>query len=272
MFRQKLLLWMMIGVLLLAGCGGDEPEAVEPETAVSQPTAQTEQAAAAETAVEPTSVPVAVELTAVSPMVTPLPTEPPPTATAEPAPDVPTGEPQQVLLDAMRLSLNSGPYRTTVTLTSDDEGVTTLVGEVVPPDQMHVTTTTSGVTTEMIILADQMWMKPPDSAWMQFPGGMSISQITQQFMLDPEAAGMTFDDVAFAGIDTLNGEPTWMYDYRSTFDAGTGPIESQGRLWISIASGRPLQQTSKSESDGVVTTILQVIEYDPAITVEAPEQ
>ena len=67
MFRQKLLLWMMIGVLLLAGCGGDEPEAVEPETAVSQPTAQTEQAAAAETAVEPTSVPVAVELTAVSP-------------------------------------------------------------------------------------------------------------------------------------------------------------------------------------------------------------
>lgn len=272
MFRRILLLWMVIAIFVLAGCGGDAPE-----TAVSQPTAQTEQAAEAETAVgstdiEPTAAPAAIEPTAVDPTATPSPTEPPPTPTTEPAPDMPTGEPQQVLLDAMRLSLTSGPYRTTVTITSDAEGITTLVGEVVPPDQMHVTTTTSDITTEMIILADQMWMKPPDSEWMQFPGGISIAQITQQFMLDPEAMGMTFSDVAFAGLDTLNGEPTWMYDYRSTFDAGTGLIESQVRLWISIATGRPLQQTSTSESDGVVTTILQVIEYDPTITVEAPEQ
>lgn len=266
MFCRKLLWLMMIGMLVLVGCGGDEPE-----TAVSQPTAQIEQAVEeageVETAVEPTTAPVAVEPTA-----TPLPTEPPPTPTTEPAPDVPPGEPQQVLLDAMRLSLNSGPYRTTVTLTSDDEGVTTLVGEVVPPDQIHATTTTSGVTTEMIVLPDQMWMKPPDSEWMQFPGGISISQITQQFMLDLEAAGVTFDDVVFAGTDTLNGELAWMYDYRSTFDAGTGPIESQGRLWISALSGRPLQQKSESETDGVVTTVMQVIEYDPTITVEAPGQ
>lgn len=268
MFRRQLVVWMLIATFVLAGCGGDEAE-----TAVSQPTTP------AETAVEPAVVepavvePTVVEPTAVAPTSvapTATPTEPPPTPTAEPAPEVPTGEPQQVLLDAMRLSLSSGPYRTTVTITSGQE-VTTVVGEVVPPDQMHITTTTGDVATEMIILAEQMWMKLPDTEWTVFPGGISISQITQQFMLDPEASGITFEDVVFAGTDTLNGEPAWMYDYRSTFDAGTGPIESQARLWISIATGRPVQQTSESEIDGVATSILQIIEYDPTITVEAPE-
>lgn len=268
MLHRKLLLWMMITVLLLAGCGGDEPEVAAPETAVSQTTSTTTETETNQVAAEATAVslPTAtVEVTAVAtiaPTATPAPTEPP-----EPA--APSGDAKQAVLDALKLSLNSGPYRTVTTIT-DENGVTELAGDVIPPGQMHIQLTSADGTTEIIFIGDQGWMQSGGSGWIDFPAAQAIGEMTKQMMLDPESAGFQIEDVVFVGPDTVNGEAAWVYTYRSIVGEGSDALESNGKLWISAVTGLPMQQEGESEIGGQKSTVLQIITFDPAITITPP--
>ena len=115
---------LLLALLLLAACGGDEPA----PDAASAP----ESSAPAQPA---TALPAAaVEL---------------------------PGDPKAAILQAMRAQMSSGPYRTTTTITLDD-GVQTITGAVILPDRMQVAMDLGGMKTEMIYISDKVWSRQGD--------------------------------------------------------------------------------------------------------------
>jgi len=232
----------LVASALLAGCGGnDEATATEPAVAPAATIAAV-QATVAATA---TPVPVAAE--------------------------IPT-DPQAALIAAMRAQVNSGPYRNQTTIISDDSTVE-LNAEIIPPDRMHMTNNFGGQSQEQILIGDKGWMKQGDT-WVESPmsGTNLVAQASGEMV---EEMIKTISDVTLIGPETVDGVDALVYSYTSDMNkSDTMKMDSIStvKVWIATASGLVIKQEIDSAAMGIKSKTVQIITYDPNITIEPPVQ
>jgi hypothetical protein len=273
--------WILIFCLtvgILTGCTADPTTTAPPApntetqaTAVSQAPAATKATDTTATMAPATEMPVETATDVPAPEATDVPSAPT-EAPVEPDPSVqePTLSPNEAIRAAMRAQLTGGPYHVD-TINSSPEGDVTISGDVVPPDQMHSTLTTAGTTVEILVYGGQMWMNHGEG-WGEPMSGEAVQSTLMQLLQDPDSLNMTFSNETFAGVDTVNGSPTWVYTYMQSVDFGMGdPIVSDSRLWIEIATGLPVKLEGTATAMGIPSTTTQIITYDSSITITPPQ-
>jgi len=267
---KRLLVSLFLLTLLLAACGGS------PAAPTTAPATTMAPAAA------PTSAPVATTAPAAS-AATPVPAAtkaplaaraiPPtaaPAATSIPtAAPTPSGSAKDAIIAAMQATLKAGPYHTKSIITSDN-GTITMTGDLIPPDKLHTTMKATDFEMENIIIGDQGWIKQ-NGKWAVSP--MSSKTVLQSafLALTAEQLDLTISDAKAVGSEAVNGEQARVYTFTSTTDLGeSGKIISAVKLWVSARSGLPVKQEIAGEAGGVKSTTVQMIEYDPTISVVPP--
>lgn len=272
-----IILLVLMAMLVLVACGGSDT-AVAPESAE---VAATEPAAPEEA---PTEAP--------EPTATPLPeptAEPEPTAapaeasTSEPEPTAVPAEEETAAdtedaLTAVQSALvdqfATGSWRVIQDVTSSDmpEGQVRSVIEYVTPDRFRVTLTLDGETlSEAIIIGDTMYQNL-GGTWMEVP--VQMTEMLPDFMPSEDMfdeAAMDLRDVEFIGTEELNGESTRVFRYVSSDTLDGATSSATVTVWVRESDNLPVQQIIEAEADGVVSTIIQTIEYDPNITIEPPQ-
>ncbi len=304
---HTLFLLLTLAALSLSGCAGSATPAPAQPTQVPQ--AQATTAPAAPEAA--TSAPAAPEATATVPEPTAAPTSLPqptveltPTAAALAAPTLaPTSEPtttlgaQATAAPSAQGAAGSGApvdsiwnatskmaqqaYRATIVSTTTgaaaNNGTRTITMEYAPPGHMHMTLT-GGM--EIIVLEDQgtIYQKMGSSAtWTQMPATMAQAILSNMPMSDPKQLSqlkqqIIVDQTKFVGPDLVNGTPALVYDY-ATRSATDPSVTHNSRVWVGVTNGLPLKvQTSgnSASGSGQITTVV-TYQYDPSITVQAPQ-
>ncbi len=200
---------------------------------------------------------------------TPVPTQSAATATVEPttapAQPAPAADPHTAVANAMQAMLKAPPYHTETTITSDS-GTTQISGDMILPDQMHVITQRSGKTTEMIVAGGKAYLKLNDK-WTVSP--LNVSDLMSSIM-EGFSQNTTISNVQFVKPDTVDGEPTLVYQFDSQYAAQGIQVTAATTLWLSANTGLPVKLESDGEVSGVKSHTVQTIKYDPTITIQAP--
>ena len=226
---------LLLAIYLLAACGGDDP----------------------------------------APGATSAPENIPPTAqpaTAAPAAQLPS-DPNAAILQALRAQLNAGPYRTTTTIDMEG-GAQTTVGTVIPPDRLHIVLDLGGMKTEMIYIGDKVWSRQGEKEWQVADrlGTPGAGLLDESMIADTEK---TITAVALVGPEVIDGVDTLVYTFTSDLSKSeVMPMESimQSKIWVNTATGLIIRQEIEDTTTGTPAKTVQVIEYDPTITIEAPVQ
>ncbi len=169
----------------------------------------------------------------------------------------------------MQATLKAGPYRTKSTIVSDS-GTINMTGELIPPDKLHTTMKAADFEMENVIIGDQGWIKQ-NGKWAVSP--MSSKTVLQSafLALTAEQLDLTISDAKAVGSEAVNGEQARVYTFTSTTDLGeSGKIISAVKLWVNARSGLPVKQEIAGEAGGVKSNTVQMIEYDPTISVVPP--
>ena len=205
---------------------------------------------------------------------------PPPAAANQPASNTPPaaanalpGDPKAAILQALRAQLTAGPYRSTTTITMED-GAQTMVGEVAPPDRMHVEMDLGGIKTEMIYIGDKVWSKQGDDAWTESDrmGGLGGALLDESMIADTER---TIIEAALVGPEQVGGVDAVAYTFTTDMSKSeVMPIESivQTKVWIDPTTGLIVRQEVTDSLSDTPSTTVQEIEYDSSITIEPPVQ
>ena len=260
---KRLLVSLFLLTLLLAACGGS-PAA--PTAPVAVPTVAPA-ATTAPAAPAVTTVPAATKAPAVA---TSIPATAVPAATSVPAAaPASSGSAKDAIIAAIQATLKAGPYRTKSTIVSDN-GTINMTGELIPPDKLHMTMKATDFENENIIIGDKGWIKQ-GGKWAVSPMSGKAALQAAFLALTAEQLGITISDAKALGTEAVNGEQARVYTYTSTTDLGeSGQVISAVKLWVSAKRGLPVQQEIVGEAGGVKSTTVQMIEYDPAISIVPP--
>ncbi len=253
-------------MLVTAACGATATPTKAPAATAAVPQAKPTTAPTAAPQAQLTMAPTATRppATATPPLqatATPAPTK------APAAPSAPSGNPRDSIIKAMQAQLASKSYRVRSTIVSAS-GTMQSVVEFVPPDRLHSTTTSVASTTEMIIVGTKAYQKS-GTAWINLPFDVGSMMKSLTSSASEEAiAGIS--DVKFVGAEVLDGAPTFVYTYASTYKSGD--IESSGtvKLWVGALDNLPRKTIIQGATMGYTATTTQLIEYDPTIKIEAP--
>jgi hypothetical protein len=248
---KRLLVSLFLLTLLLAACSGSPAAPTTAPATTMAPAAAPTSAPVAGTAIPPTAVPAA--------------TDAPTTAPA------PSGSAKDAIIAAMQttLKLKAGPYRTTSIITSDN-GTITMTGDLIPPDKLHTTMKAADFEMENIIIGNQGWIKQ-NGKWAVSPMSSKVVLQSAFLALTAEQLDLTISDAKEVGAEAVKGEPARVYTFISTTDLGeSGKIISAVKLWVNAKSGLPVKQEIAGEAGGVKSTTVQMIEYDPTISVVPP--
>ncbi len=186
-------------------------------------------------------------------------------ATAKPTPVAPatvpaqpTGQPvdaKAAIVAALEALDKHGPYRMTITASSEAGGPVTL--EVVPPDRSRYSGSVDGKPVEVINIGTAAYVLDPDGTWQT----STTADSSAATLLNDPATLNSLTNVEVLPPQTINGTSTIVY----SFVDATSP-EVKVTLWVSQDKGRPVQMQTTSTDE----TVLYVIEYDAGIKVEAP--
>jgi hypothetical protein len=165
----------------------------------------------------------------------------------------------------MAAQVAGGPYRATTVVNSDGT-ITEMISEVVPPDKIHVTI--GGGNMEIILIEGQVWSKTLGAEWAQMGSPDMMQGIFDT--INGQISDTTLSNVQFAGSEPVLGVQADIYTFTSAMPDSN--VSSDVKLWISQESGLPIRLESTNVAQGVTSTVIQTIEYDSTITVDAPVQ
>jgi hypothetical protein len=165
-------------------------------------------------------------------------------------------------IDAMEVA---GPYKTHTIVTAGDRTFES-IAEVIPPDRFHVIA--SG--QEMLIIGPKSYIKQ-NGKWISFAADVSEIVAGVRGSLQDDIA-YRISDVQQVGQETVNGTPAIVYQFKEDVGSGSDQISSLVKLWIDQARGVPIRQEIDSDVKGVKTHTVQVIQYDPNIVIDDPNQ
>ena len=224
-------------------CRAGHPAAATPVPAATK-------APVAATAIPPTAVPAATSVPAAAP--------------------APSGSAKDAIIAATLATLKAGPYRTKSTIVSDS-GTINMTGELIPPDKLHTTMKATDFEMENIIIGDQGWIKQ-DGKWAVSPMASKTVLQSAFLALTAEQLDLTISDAKAIGSEAVNGEQARVYTYHLYHRSGRAlaRVISAVKLWVSVKSGLPIKQEIAGEAGGIKSNTVQMIEYDPTISVVPP--
>jgi len=233
---------LLAALLLLAACGGE----ATPESANAPAPAAT--SAPAASAAQPAAP-----------------------AAAAPASAALPDDPKAAILQALRRQLTAGPYRSTTTITVGG-APQTVTGEVIPPDRMQVSMDLGSMKMEMIYIGDKVWSRQGDGAWQSSDqmGAAAGGLVDESMIADTE---QTITEAALVGPEQVDGVDTLVYAFTTDLSKSTlTPMESivHSKVWIATATGLVVRQEIEDTSAESPSKTVQVVEYDPSITIEPP--
>jgi hypothetical protein len=135
--------------------------------------------------------------------------------------------------------------------------------EFVAPDRFRIKT---GPGLETIVIGKDVYVSL-EGSYMKLPGGMpdSVPNLREAF----EKEGRKwFSDVRFVGEETVNGRPSYAYDYVNKGPQNAG--ENNSKIWVAKDDGLPLRIESRYKSGNLKTMTIEY-EYDPNIKIEVPK-
>lgn len=143
-------------------------------------------------------------------------------------------------------------------------GEVQLDAEVVPPGNVHMTTTVGGQPMEMIIIGDESWMKT-DGGWM--PMGAADTTLPSSFGAPGLEQLKTITAEQCLGTQTINGVELLAY----TFNMDQAGAPGTNVLYADPATKRAVHIESNADAgNGQTLSMIVSYEYDASITVVAP--
>jgi hypothetical protein len=260
---KRLLVSLFILTLLLSACGGPAAPTAAPAAPTVAPIVTTAPAVPVAATAVPAATKAPVAATAVPPTAAPTATSVPAAAPA------PSGNAKDAIIAAIQATLKAGPYRTKSTIVSNS-GTINMTGEMIPPDKVHTTMKSADFEMENVIIGDQGWIKQ-NGKWAVSPMSSKTVLKSAFLALTAEQLDLTISDAKALGTEAVNGEQARVYTYTSTTDMGeSGKAISAVKVWVSVKRGLPVKQEIAGEAGGIKSTTVQMIEYDPTISIVPP--
>jgi hypothetical protein len=141
--------------------------------------------------------------------------------------------------------------------------------EVIIPDHFRMY---GGPSGEMILTPEGAWIKfPGQDAWMPAPPG--TTQIARQFMspefIEQAKAGVR--SVKALGTERVGDTEARVYQVEQVMTVMGIESKTSSRLYVDIASGRPIRQEIESEAMGQRSSTRQEIRYVADLQIVAPK-
>ena len=159
-----------------------------------------------------------------------------------------SSDPRGALAESLNSMLAAKSYRAHV-VSSSSRGATNVTAEFVAPDRFHLTTDLQmpgqGKTThETIVVGKDTYVKMGNTPWRKFP--VNLGDMISQFR-DPKVVAELGKnaDVKFIGAETLDGTPTFIYQY--TFNLPQNKdFKGTSKTWVGMSDNLP----RKTETEG----------------------
>jgi hypothetical protein len=251
----------LAGVLAACGSPSSAPEPSQTPAPAASPLAQASQTPL------PTKAPTA------GPSQAPAPTLPP---TVPPTPDA--AELRTRVIDALlALNLKSNRMDVTTVLSGSETRMNTI--EFVPPDRKRIVDDAADV--EYIVVGDTVYARTAGK-WAKTE--IPASTFMGEGQTTAETLDKTVGAVQVRRQETLDGRALVVYAYYSTTTAGDLELHSYTELWVGVDDGLPYKMvtngeipatsvdpaTGESKLNAVQAQTTTIIEFDPAIAIEAP--
>lgn len=163
---------------------------------------------------------------------------------------------------AMGKAMSSGPVKMESTIT----GATamTMVGEIVPPANMHAVVDTAGQTIEMTVLDGKAWMNMAGT-WTELPAA-TAEQMTAGFNMANTGMLDAMTEPQCLGTSNVEGKDLKAYSWKLAAD-GSATVN---RAYVDPATGAPVRIETDVDTSGAVTNVVVNYSYDASLTVTAP--
>lgn len=266
--RRLLLVLALPLAVACSSAAPASPKTAAPPTAASQATSAPAQPVAA-----PTSAPASKPAEPATP-------KPAPGAAAKPASAAPAGNPLDLVMKSYQEMAKLKSYRADMTTTGlptgtgtgSSSGTSKMKMEVVLPDRIHAV----GDSMEMLMAGGSVWMKDPDGSWQKFAMGLDFDAANPK-QLEEQLSAST--DHRLIGPELLDGTPTMVYEYKTTFKNAADPAARPpgaptnqvytAKVWIGVADNLPRKVESADPNSPARTTILYY-DYNAPITIDLP--
>jgi hypothetical protein len=232
-------LLLALGVLGLAGCGGDNPTATPVVPTATTMTTTTE--ATATTSTETTMDPTATTSTE---------TTMDPTATTSSGSSTGSDDAMDLLTKAGKATSELQTLHMSI-VAETSMGSSKIEADIEKPDKYRMVSETAGVSAEIIIIGDKSYTKAQGmDQYIEGPADTSALASA-----DASDIATTAQNATIVGEETINGVNTTHVSYTATTsDASGAAASSQTDLWIDESTGYIHQIKVVSEAGGVSST------------------
>src|SRR5687768_4409519 len=159
-----------------------------------------------------------------------------------------SSDPRGALAESLNSMLAAKSYRARV-VSSSPQGATNVVAEFVAPDRFHLTTELErpnhgSSTLETIVVGKDTYVKMDTEPWRKFPANLGdmISKFRDPKVVAELSKGA---DVKFIGTETLDGMPTFIYQY-SFNSPEYKDFKGSTKTWVAASDNLP----RKTETEG----------------------
>ena len=167
---------------------------------------------------------------------------------------------------AMAKLITAGPHHVSQTSYEGTTAQDNSEGDIVPPNIHQVMSSKGNVVGEFYVIDGNLYSNNQDG-WTQKPGGGQPYVDALNGVPITGAGDVTRAHGKVAGVEMINGKPAIAYNYDSTLKSLNST--SNFTLWVDQASGLPVKQQN---GDSKGTKIVQIITYDPGITIALPAE
>jgi hypothetical protein len=171
--------------------------------------------------------------------------------------------PHESLVAAFQRATEAQAFRAKLENTSDGR-VSTIQYEFVAPDRYRM----ANGPTEMIVVGEQAYIKTM-GAWQKVANGVG-DQMRVIRSVEIAAQVREATNVTFMQSDTLNGEPTVVYNYIST-KIGAANGTTNNKTWVSLKDGLPRKSEFLSNFGGFTSKgVMTWYDYNGNVKIEPP--
>ena len=188
-----------------------------------------------------------------------------------------SSDPRGALAESLNSMLAAKSYRARV-VSSSPQGATNIVAEFVAPDRFHLTTDLQipgqgNTKHETIVVGKDTYVKMGNTPWRKFP--VNLGDMISKFR-DPKVVAELSKgaDVKFIGADTLDGTPTFIYQY--TFNSAENKdFKGTSKTWVGVTDNLPRKTETEGEMNlggkPVMTkTTISYSDFGSDIKIEPP--
>lgn len=139
--------------------------------------------------------------------------------------------------------------------------------EIVIPTHMRMT---GGAGGDMVVTPEGAWIRIPGQDWMAAPPG--TTEVSRRFLSPAfvEEAKAGVKAVEALGEESLAGKAVKTYQVEQVMTVMGIETQSSTKLYVEVASGRPLRQEIAATAMGRSSRTVQDIEYVP-VEIAAPQ-